>query len=1511
MDPAAPPVPIDALLAEREWVRRLASALAANPADADDLEQDAWLAALRSPPSERGAARGWFRSVLRHRLFESARAADRRERRELAVARPEALPSTEEIVARAEAHRAVVAAVFELAEPVRTTVVLRYFEGLSTADIAERTGVPADTVRSRLRRAVTDLRARLEPDDDRRPSAWAIVLGVPLAPVASSASFAHAAAEASRAVAGSAGNSGTLTSTLVPGGVAVSSTTSKVAAAAALVLLVAGLAVWQFVLPAMDDVATGPDASTIDGGGSATVPAPADDPSRRAARAAADADGGGHALEGTPGTALLGDVRLVAGDRPAARAVVVLRTVAGEMRTTTAAAGAFRFDAAPADVSCRVAASLAESDTATATATGLRLAPGETRRLPTLWLDAPVRAEIDVVGPAREPVAGAVVEAYRVRAAITRQDWDARTPEPEATVTTAADGRAVFDRLAVGTWTFRATHAEFAPGASEPRPVLRGGVATSVEIRLDRGHELAGTITAVDGKPLADALVVALPPVEATELMTPAPLDARRVEARTDAEGRYRFAALAAGEHSIAILLDGTLPARLGIVSIPSISRFDARLDGGVLTGVVTDDATGAPVEGARIRAAVWRRHSPTYLSAVSGPDGRYRVAVPLGGILQGPARGEGDARAQPVHFDVEKDGWTYLPERSPKPWRAVFVFGGETIAFDVVLRRAATLSGTVTGPGGVVAGADVVADVWNTLRGSLPQRTTTDAEGRYRFGGLPDGRARIVVSHPGYVQVESPGDGWRGSVPPSDAAVVAIPKVGEATFDVRLARGAALRGRVSDGTGHSVAAARVTATSSDGVRRETTTTDDGGFVIDGLRPAVEASIRVACDGFSDADAKATPQAEGDSPAIEIALAAIGPVKGRVVGDAGPVAGAWVQVVPARLALDGSYEIVSVWERAPRQSVAADGSFVARVSSLGEPVDGGVVVRAGAPGFAPSLSERITLGNGVADAGTIRMETGHRLAGRVVAADGSGPIANAEIEFQNERLPPAFGQRRDWSAVGRDNMPFEFVARTGDDGSFTVENLPPWRFELRVNAQGHEGAAPTVSVPQDEPVVVELAPLAALSGRVEFEDGAPVAGAIVVAHWTDGSPGVAGFVESRDDGTFAFPFLGKARYTLEARRAWDRAMDVLPTTTPPVEAGRTDVKIVLRRGGARISGRCATAAGAAVPGASIHLRSAAGGPLLHARSAPDGRFEATSLEGGPWSVTAEATRAVGGPESFGRRIVAQATDVAAGATDVLLEFRDAAPIRGRVVRADGSAPAGRIRVQARLAPEGRWTLVSAVGADGAFRFEDATPGTWTLAVTDADTGAAMRIAGSADAEGGRTDVRLVLAGDEVIAGRVVDDRGRPVEGARVTARQSAGAASRDAVPDADGRFQIAGTAGAGWTVEARDHTTGRAESQGVASGGPELTLTLRPEEALTARVLGSGGTPLRGASIVLVADGREVARLRTDSEGRFTSRALPAGTYEVRIVERDGAPLATPVAAGSVRSGERDAILRV
>ncbi|MBL8752229.1 MAG: sigma-70 family RNA polymerase sigma factor [Planctomycetes bacterium] len=159
-----PSLPIEQLLAEADWIGRLARVLVRDPAMADDVVQATWVDVLRSPPRHALRLRQWLAAIVRRKAQRVARTAARRERREqqaVAHATVEA-PSAVDLVARVTTHRELVDAVLALDEPFRATVVLRYFENLGIEAIAERQQTRANTVRSRLQRGLKELRERLD-----------------------------------------------------------------------------------------------------------------------------------------------------------------------------------------------------------------------------------------------------------------------------------------------------------------------------------------------------------------------------------------------------------------------------------------------------------------------------------------------------------------------------------------------------------------------------------------------------------------------------------------------------------------------------------------------------------------------------------------------------------------------------------------------------------------------------------------------------------------------------------------------------------------------------------------------------------------------------------------------------------------------------------------------------------------------------------------------------------------------------------------------------------------------------------------------------------------------------------------------------------------------------------------------------------------------------------------------------------------------------------------------------
>jgi len=151
---------LDELATHAGFLRALARGMLRDEHLAEDVVQQAFLRALARPPAELRIA--WLVRVVRNLALGTALGAERRARRERALARDELDWTHERAALELALQREVAAELSELDEPYRTVVHLRYFRGLPPARIAAELGVPPKTVETRLTRAHARLRQRLE-----------------------------------------------------------------------------------------------------------------------------------------------------------------------------------------------------------------------------------------------------------------------------------------------------------------------------------------------------------------------------------------------------------------------------------------------------------------------------------------------------------------------------------------------------------------------------------------------------------------------------------------------------------------------------------------------------------------------------------------------------------------------------------------------------------------------------------------------------------------------------------------------------------------------------------------------------------------------------------------------------------------------------------------------------------------------------------------------------------------------------------------------------------------------------------------------------------------------------------------------------------------------------------------------------------------------------------------------------------------------------------------------------
>lgn len=134
--------------------------------DAEDVTQQVFVAAWRSRetmtpgPSTFPA---WLLGIARHKISD-ARAARARDARRLDAVAAVTVPdeTTDGDDALVPDRLVVRQAVDEMGEPRRTILLLAFWQDLTHADIAASTGLPLGTVKSHLRRGLTQLHRTLE-----------------------------------------------------------------------------------------------------------------------------------------------------------------------------------------------------------------------------------------------------------------------------------------------------------------------------------------------------------------------------------------------------------------------------------------------------------------------------------------------------------------------------------------------------------------------------------------------------------------------------------------------------------------------------------------------------------------------------------------------------------------------------------------------------------------------------------------------------------------------------------------------------------------------------------------------------------------------------------------------------------------------------------------------------------------------------------------------------------------------------------------------------------------------------------------------------------------------------------------------------------------------------------------------------------------------------------------------------------------------------------------------------
>jgi RNA polymerase sigma factor (sigma-70 family) len=784
------------------------------------------------------------------------------------------------------------------------------------------------------------------------------------------------------------------------------------------------------------------------------------------------------------------------------------------------------------------------------------------------------------------------------------------------------------------------------PLASEGAEVVR-------DLVLLPGLRVTGTVLD-DRGPAAGAAVSARRTQGGGGIPNPLPHDARDVV--TDSSGRFELEGLAPGLWSVEARAKGAraaLPEPIRLGAAAPVEPISLRL---VRTGSVAGRVLRA--DGTPVREG-WVRASPRTSVRVE-PDGAFLVEDVLPGAHVLSHTTGLSVASSPVTVDPGQRVEGVVLSHPP--------FGDITGVL-------------VDAQGRAVAGASiqVAASDGRSLRGVAP---TTDAEGRFRVGGVPDGE--YVLS----------------------ARSVSI-RARSGDEDVRLVVAVAAQDRVVrilDAEGNEVPRSTVTVMTSAGMTGGMTSV----AVAPGLTPripgsAFEGQVDLTVERPCDADGRPLnlqPAHVRDvRPApepLEVRLRRGRRLAGRVLDERGRgVAGvgvavravhpedvvAWTATTGPDLAqtdADGAFEVLGLPAGALRARASAEAhapgtwtDVAAGVETVtlrvveGASIEGEVRGPTGAPlgavevrasprlvrsGWARSavtdaqgrfrltglphgatavLRTRVAdedllpaLAEGVAAGATgvvLRLERAHRVSGTVLDAAGRPPAGVTTV--QAEPLPEA-SPRRPWG--------HGWV----HDGRFEIRGLDGGAYRIRTERQPTDTDAPSEAVvvtPPANDVALRRRPGIVLRGRVVNGD------ATAGVRWTSASIAEAQAAVGAD-GAFEIPGLLDEPGTLHVHTKGSRhalLRDVRPS------AGPVEVTLV---DGAPIRGRVEIPSGVEAEHPYLLLR--AEGVVIQSVVGPDRRFAVTGVPPG----TYEAQLLVDGERSL------HAPRVEAGAEDVVIRW---------------------------------------------------------------------------------------------------------------------------------------------------------------------------------------------------------------------------------------------------------------
>jgi protocatechuate 3,4-dioxygenase beta subunit len=874
------------------------------------------------------------------------------------------------------------------------------------------------------------------------------------------------------------------------------------------------------------------------------------------------------------------------------------------------------------------------------------------------------------------------------------------------------------------------------------------------------------------------------------------------------------------------------------------------------ISGVVRDARTQLPVAGVEVRIGPTGPRTVVALSGMAFTDakGNYTLASVTPGLYQ---------------INASRPGFSTLPVN-------IAVTAGQVLQKAIYLNERGRITGTVLDEDKrPVPGARLSAHGGGRNRGMLmigrggnaPATAASAPDGRYVLRAVDAGPEIIV-------------DAAKRGLPAAHTADLKLAAGEKKTgVNITIPRGLAFSGKVTDVNGKPLSGVVVDASEfEDGgmpnIRRMMVsirngnnagddqlvrTGSDGEFSLKLKEGKYDVSFKR--EGFSTKSLRGQ-QVVANAKPVEVKLEPGVEIAGHVTRGGAPLEGVNVSAISqdglsnTQTLPDGSFHLVDLTPGSYMVNVNKMDSFIQTMRSVS----------------APARDVNVDL------------PAGGRISGRVVDKNSNQPVTTFQAGVTTSRggggvmmmMPP---------------MTRQF---TSDDGSFTLENVPPGQTQLVVTAPGYTtGRVSGLNVEDGKPldsVDVGLDTGVKLVGRVTGPDGAPLSG-VTVSEDDMAAPGGRGVMRvnagvggggamTDPNGEYAIDSLEPGEKTFTFNRAG--YLSDQKTVSLSNKETRLDEQL---SSGQSAMGQVVTDAGGPVSDATISASSAAEGfGQRVAHSDANGNFQFEGLAPGHYTFTASKHGYAPG--------VLRDFDISTGAP-VRVVMSSGGIITGHVT---GLAPSD-LATATVTANNTNGNASSPVDSSGNYQIQGAPTGTVRVSARTGQmfggSGRTTQVVSVQVDPGSTATADLVFKNDTTVSGRVTRG-GQPVPNVTVAFMpRSAGVSTRaSGSTDSSGGYQLPGLDDGSYSVQVIDLSntssisfTTSHDVKGTGTFDIDVTGTGvhgRVTDATT-------GQPIDGAQVELRSSGAQgfiAGRgTQTDSSGNFSMASVAPGSYTAGVVK--------------------------